>query len=220
VTNRTRIVSTAVIALAATMWSCAVNQAAEAAPASRQTTTAPQKVVAGAPAETTKPGPAEPATTKPGTTKPASTKPGTAKPATAKPGKTKTVTETRPIRFATRTVKDGMLAKGVTKTRTKGVPGLRTLTYKITLTADHETTRKLVKSVVTRKPVTKVIAVGTMSIRRCDPNYGGACVPIASDVDCAGGKGNGPAYVRGPVRVTGRDVYDLDRDGDGIGCNS
>ncbi|WP_373354461.1 hypothetical protein [Pseudoroseicyclus sp. CXY001] len=54
---------------------------------------------------------------------------------------------------------------------------------------------------------------------QCDPNYRGACVPIASDVDCAGGSGNGPAYVRGPVTVVGRDIYDLDRDGDGIGCD-
>lgn len=52
---------------------------------------------------------------------------------------------------------------------------------------------------------------------QCDPNYTG-CVPIASDVDCAGGSGNGPAYVRGPIRVIGRDIYDLDRDGDGIAC--
>jgi len=51
----------------------------------------------------------------------------------------------------------------------------------------------------------------------CDPNYT-PCVPIASDVDCAGGKGNGPAYVRGPVTVIGDDIYDLDRDGDGLGC--
>ena len=51
----------------------------------------------------------------------------------------------------------------------------------------------------------------------CDPNYTG-CVPIASDVDCAGGSGNGPAYVAGPVTVIGTDVYGLDRDGDGIGC--
>ena len=53
----------------------------------------------------------------------------------------------------------------------------------------------------------------------CDPNYTGACVPIASDVDCAGGSGNGPAYVVGPVRVVGKDIYGLDRDGDGIGCD-
>lgn len=52
----------------------------------------------------------------------------------------------------------------------------------------------------------------------CDPNYAGACVPAASDVDCAGGSGNGPAYVRGPVRVVGSDIYGLDRDGDGVGC--
>ena len=53
----------------------------------------------------------------------------------------------------------------------------------------------------------------------CDPNYTGKCVPIASDVDCAGGGGNGPAYVRGPVRVVGEDIYKLDRDGDGIACD-
>lgn len=52
----------------------------------------------------------------------------------------------------------------------------------------------------------------------CDPNYEGACVPIASDVDCAGGSGNGPEYVRGPVYVVGTDIYKLDRDGDGIAC--
>jgi hypothetical protein len=39
-----------------------------------------------------------------------------------------------------------------------------------------------------------------------------------SDVDCAGGSGNGPAYVRGPVYVVGPDVYGLDRDGDGVAC--
>ena len=53
--------------------------------------------------------------------------------------------------------------------------------------------------------------------QQCDPNYSG-CVPIASDVDCAGGSGNGPAYVDGPVDVIGTDIYDLDRDGDGTAC--
>jgi hypothetical protein len=52
----------------------------------------------------------------------------------------------------------------------------------------------------------------------CDPNYD-PCVPMDTDVDCAGGRGNGPSYVPGPVRVTRTDVYDLDRDGDGIGCD-
>jgi hypothetical protein len=53
----------------------------------------------------------------------------------------------------------------------------------------------------------------------CDPNYSG-CVPIASDVDCANGSGNGPAYVEGPVRVTGSDIYELDRDGNGVACEN
>ncbi|TXI53744.1 hypothetical protein [Mycolicibacter arupensis] len=55
---------------------------------------------------------------------------------------------------------------------------------------------------------------------QCDSNYSGACVPIARDVDCAGGSGNGPAYVQGPVTVVGTDIYDLDRNGDGVGCES
>ena len=52
----------------------------------------------------------------------------------------------------------------------------------------------------------------------CHLSYQGACVPIAADVDCASGSGNGPAYVNGPVYVVGIDEYDLDRDGDGVAC--
>jgi hypothetical protein len=51
----------------------------------------------------------------------------------------------------------------------------------------------------------------------CDPNYS-PCVPIDDDVDCANGRGNGPSYVDGPVEVIGSDIYDLDRDGDGVAC--
>jgi hypothetical protein len=63
-----------------------------------------------------------------------------------------------------------------------------------------------------------VLAAPASSQQQCHPSYEGACVPIASDVDCAGGSGNGPAYVRGPVYVVGPDVYGLDRDGDGVAC--
>ena len=55
--------------------------------------------------------------------------------------------------------------------------------------------------------------------RRCHPSYEGACVPAdVEDVDCEGGNGNGPYYVRGPIYVVGPDEYELDRDGDGIAC--
>jgi hypothetical protein len=43
-------------------------------------------------------------------------------------------------------------------------------------------------------------------------------VPIASDVDCGSGSGNGPEYLHGTARVVGDDIYDLDRDSDGVAC--
>lgn len=52
----------------------------------------------------------------------------------------------------------------------------------------------------------------------CTPGYT-PCLPPASDYDCAGGSGDGPKYT-GLVHVTGSDPYDLDRDGDGIGCDT
>jgi hypothetical protein len=54
----------------------------------------------------------------------------------------------------------------------------------------------------------------------CDPNYAGACLdPTASDYDCEGGSGDGPEYT-GTVTVVGDDHFDLDRDGDGVGCQN
>ena len=50
----------------------------------------------------------------------------------------------------------------------------------------------------------------------CTPGYS-PCIPPGPDVDCAGGSGNGPRYIQGPVQVTGSDPYHLDSDGDGVG---
>jgi hypothetical protein len=44
------------------------------------------------------------------------------------------------------------------------------------------------------------------------------CLPPGPDVDCAGGSGDGPRYVNGPVYVNGSDPYELDGNGDGVGC--
>lgn len=82
-------------------------------------------------------------------------------------------------------------------------------------------------NLLSKKPSTPIAAVIVFacpvvakeaSQDECDPNYAGRCVPIASDVDCAGGNGNGPAYVDVPVQVIGIGVYGLDRDDDGVGC--
>jgi hypothetical protein len=123
---------------------------------------------------------------------------------------------------------------GKEEVTTKGVDGVKTLTYEVVFTDGVETSRRLVSEEVTTKPVDEVTSVGTRQPPPpppepepepepepdCDSNYAGGCVPIDSDVDCAGGSGNGPSYVNGPVRVVGSDIYDLDRDGDGIGCES
>jgi hypothetical protein len=59
----------------------------------------------------------------------------------------------------------------------------------------------------------------TTPSRNCDPSYPDACLdPDAVDYDCAGGSGDGPKYVEGPIRVLPPDPFDLDRDGDGWGC--
>ena len=52
----------------------------------------------------------------------------------------------------------------------------------------------------------------------CHASYQGACLAVgAGDYDCAGGSGNGPNYT-GRVTVVGPDEFDLDSDGDGLGC--
>ncbi|XRQ13298.1 G5 domain-containing protein [Actinomadura welshii] len=132
----------------------------------------------------------------------------------------RTVKKNRKIPYKTKRVNDPGLAKGKTRVKRRGVTGIKTLTYEVTYTDGKATDRKLLREAITRRPRARIIAVGTKQARRCHPNYSGACVPIASDVDCAGGSGNGPKYVSGPVRVVGDDVYDLDSDGDGTACES
>lgn len=139
-----------------------------------------------------------------------------------------TETKKEVVAYSEEQREDGSIAKGQTKTTQEGVNGERTITEEVTTLDGKETSRKEVKNEITKAPTNKITLVGTYVApapapkpkSNCDPNYAGACVPIASDVDCAGGSGNGPAYVSGPVTVIGTDIYGLDRDGDGIGCES
>jgi resuscitation-promoting factor RpfB len=136
------------------------------------------------------------------------------------------IVETQAIPFESVTVDDPSSPSGTSVVSVVGVDGVLTLTYRITSTDGIETGREKVSEVVTTAPIAQVTSVGSRVDRLpvaaapsggCDPNYT-PCVPIASDVDCAGGSGNGPAYVNGPVTVIGNDIYDLDRDGDGTAC--
>lgn len=149
--------------------------------------------------------------------------------------------ESETIAFDSKEPEDPNLEKGKSEVRTKGVNGENELIYKITEYSPSgcsESSKELAKEEVVKKPITQVIAIGTYVApapapvpapepaepvptpapqNNCDSNYSG-CVPIASDVDCAGGSGNGPAYVAGPVTVIGSDIYRLDADNDGVGC--
>jgi hypothetical protein len=71
-----------------------------------------------------------------------------------------------------------------------------------------------VVTVVVANVVRPVVAPPPPS--NCTPGYT-PCLTPASDYDCSGGSGNGPAYT-GLVHVTGYDIYDLDADGDGVAC--
>lgn len=57
--------------------------------------------------------------------------------------------------------------------------------------------------------------------QNCDPSYPDVCLdPAVEDYDCASGSGDGPEYVEGPIRVRPPDRFDLDREGDGVGCEN
>lgn len=106
-----------------------------------------------------------------------------------------------------------------TTTSLSTIPTTASTTSLAPTTAESSTTGSTTatEAPTTSPPTTIETTTTSAAGSGCDPNYSG-CVPVASDVDCAGGSGNGPAYVAGPVRVIGQDIYGLDADNDGIGC--
>lgn len=145
--------------------------------------------------------------------------------------KTVTVTEKEVVPFERTTIDDPNTAQGTQTVTTVGVNGERTKTYEVVYVDGVETSRTLVSDTVTTPPVSEVTSNGTYvapvtiaappppAPSACHPNYTDGCVPNDPvDVDCAGGDGDGPSYLEGTARVVGKDVYKLDRDGNGIAC--
>lgn len=81
--------------------------------------------------------------------------------------KTKTVTETERIPYNTAYVDDETLDQGKSVTRTAGVYGTRTNTYKVTIKGGKETSRELVESSVIQEPRDAVVARGTKPTWHC-----------------------------------------------------
>jgi hypothetical protein len=91
-----------------------------------------------------------------------------------------------------------------------------------TATTEPPTTVRMVATTTTARPATTAPPTTAAAKSNCHPSYEGTCIPPdVSDADCAGGSGNGPWYVKEKnIRVVGPDVFDLDRDGNGIGCQT
>lgn len=130
------------------------------------------------------------------------------------------------IPFGEQVRRTDQLDRGVRRVGRPGHAGTRVRVVRVTLEDGVEVAREVRRTFVARRPAPRVTLIGTYVApppvappsSSCDPNYSG-CVPVASDVDCAGGSGNGPAYASGVVQVLGYDIYDLDADGDGYGCD-
>ena len=85
--------------------------------------------------------------------------------------------------------------------------------------ADHGQTPSPAPSPTTEPPASSMTPTVEPQAN-CDPSYPDVCITVGSaDFDCAGGSGNGPNYIVGPIRVLPPDPHGLDPDGDGTGCD-
>lgn len=107
-----------------------------------------------------------------------------------------------------------------TDTTEVAAPPATTETTTATTRRPSPTTTRATTPPTTAAPTTTV----TSAPPPCNPNYSG-CLNKPGDYDCIGQTGDpdwqpgdGPNFVSGPVTVTGSDVFDLDLDGNGIGC--
>ncbi|MDQ1689625.1 MAG: resuscitation-promoting factor RpfB [Frankiaceae bacterium] len=84
------------------------------------------------------------------------------------------VSDTRPISFQTRTVRDKTMYRGTRKVVSAGVPGIKVFTFKLTVVDGVVKSRTLVSTKVARRAVDKVVRVGTKTRPGYGPNIGGA----------------------------------------------
>src|SRR5690242_8758371 len=133
---------------------------------------------------------------------------------------TSTVTETRPIPYRTRLVRDPSLPRGSRRVETPGIAGEQTLRWLVTRTDGKETGRELIDTTITRQPQLQVIAFGSHGrggfhrhLRECGPGLH-PCLPL--------GRSGCPDETRaeenavqlgGSVTVLDKDLAMVDPDG-------
>lgn len=106
----------------------------------------------------------------------------------------------------------------VNQKKAEEIPTAPVVEQKETKTQETDILNDILKTIEEKKPeVPKIKNTPPSTKSNCHPSYSGCLKADASDYDCAGGSGNGPYYT-GTVRVVGPDVFGLDRDNDGWGC--
>lgn len=91
-----------------------------------------------------------------------------------------------------------------------------TATTKVTATTRVRATTKVTRTITVKRQPKVVQPAPVRSVKpkpvpSCMSGYS-PCLPVTTDLNCSD--------VSGPVTVTGDDPYGLDRDGDGVGCDS
>ncbi len=129
-------------------------------------------------------------------------------------------TKTENIPYERITKEDSLLEKGRQRVDIQGINGVKEVGYKIGTKAGIEVSREKVSNTVTKESVAEVTVIGTYVApavsfaprQNCDPNYTPCISNVSGDLDCPD--------IGHQVTVIGVDRYRLDRDGDGIGCDS
>ena len=99
------------------------------------------------------------------------------------------------------------------QTTTTEAPSTTTTTTTTSTTTTTTTTAPVVPTTIPAIVPPPEVA-GQQQTAGCDPNYLGACVPMGvGDVDC-------PQVGVNDFRVVGADPHDLDRNNDGVACES
>jgi resuscitation-promoting factor RpfB len=84
-----------------------------------------------------------------------------------------TKTKRSDVAYRTVTERSSKLERGKTETRTAGREGRKTTTYRVVNHDGEEVSRKVTKTVVTKKPVTRVVVVGTKAPEPASTSSGG-----------------------------------------------
>ena len=128
----------------------------------------------------------------------------------------KEVQETEIIPFSKENRDDSSRNAGTSVVTTSGVDGLKTKTFKVTLTEGTETNKELLNEVVTTEPVAEVTSVGTyVAPVKATTSQQSESASNVYYKNCTAARAAGAAPV-----YRGQPGYGshLDRDNDGVGC--